>query len=291
VAEPVFIDGMAPLIDRYAGFVLDQWGVLHNGSVPYPGAIELIGELKRRGKRIALLSNAGRRAADNGRQLRRIGFNPADFDGIVTSGEVCWQALANRDMPPFERLGNRCLLLSRDDDLSPVEGLDLELVDDPDDASFVYLSWLDQAPRNRALMDKVIETGPQRGLIVVCGNPDRVAPVAGGLIEAPGKAAARYAAAGGDVVFTGKPYRPIYTHCLNHFDGLALSELLCVGDSIEHDIKGANAMKIPSCLVSGGIHADALRPGAAPASTTAALGRLMVEHGGRPDYVVPAFRL
>lgn len=291
MAEPVFVDSMSTLIDRYAGFILDQWGVLHNGSAPYPGAVELIGELKRRGKRVALLSNAGRRAAENAKQLRAIGFNPADFDGISTSGEVCWHALTNRDTAPFDRLGRRCLLLSREGDYSPVDGLDLELVDDPDDASFVYLSWLDHSPRNRALMDKVIATGPTRGLIVICGNPDRVAPTAGGLIEAPGSAAARYVEAGGEVVFTGKPCRPIYTHCLNFFEGIELDELICVGDSLEHDIKGANDMDIPACLVAGGIHGDVLGPQASQAARILGLNRLMAEHGGRPDFVVPAFSL
>ena len=37
-----FVDGIAALADRYRGFVLDQWGVLHDGRQAYPGAREAV---------------------------------------------------------------------------------------------------------------------------------------------------------------------------------------------------------------------------------------------------------
>lgn len=289
MVQPEFITGFGGLVDRFEGFILDQWGVLHNGSTPYDGAIELIEELRRRGKRLVVLSNSGRRAAENATQLQAIGFNPSAFDAIVTSGEVCWQALANKDGSLLGPLGKRCLLLARTGDLVPVAGLDLELVDDPETADFVYLSWAEQTPERLLQRDRLLKIGPARDLVMVCANPDRVAPVAGGLIEAPGTFAARYAGAGGRVAFVGKPYRPIYTAMLNAFEGFELDELVCVGDSLEHDIQGANGMDLASCLIAGGIHEDDVGADLPMARRLQALDRLMVDHNAHPNFIAPNF--
>lgn len=284
-----FIDGIAAIADRFEGFVLDQWGVLHNGSTPYPGAVELVAELARRNKKMVLLSNSGRRAEHNALQLREIGYNPANFAGIVTSGEVCWQAL-DQGGSFLGEMGKRCLLIARTGDTSPVEGLSLELVDEPDAADFVFLSWLERSPEKLALLDEVLEQGPKRDLPMLCANPDRVAPVAGGLIEAPGSVAARYENAGGRVIYIGKPHRPIYTALLNYLEGFDLQEIVCVGDSIEHDIKGAFDMGLKSCLIAGGIHEDELGPERSQAYRVKALEKFAAKYAAVPDFVAPAFR-
>lgn len=290
MVQPEYVDGMGALVERFHGFVLDQWGVLHNGSTPYPGALELVDELQRRGKRMVLLSNSGRRAAENAAQLRSIGFNPSAFDRIVTSGEVCWQALAMGSNGLLGPLGRRCLLLAREGDRSPVAGLNLDLVDDPDDADFIYLSWLEQSPDRQAQMTRLLEIGPERGLLMVCANPDRVAPVAGGLIQAPGAVAARYEAAGGRVAYVGKPHRPIYTAMLNAFEGFDLQELVCVGDSLEHDIQGAAGVGLQSCLIAGGIHGEEIGEHVPEASRIKALEQLAQEHGAMPNFMTQGFQ-
>src|SRR6185503_15783687 len=56
------LPGLARLAERYDGFILDLWGTIHDGLRPWAGAVECLAELKRRGKRVLLLSNAPRRS-------------------------------------------------------------------------------------------------------------------------------------------------------------------------------------------------------------------------------------
>ena len=287
--QPEFVAGFRQLADRFSGFVLDQWGVLHNGSTPYPGAIALVEELKRRNKRMVLLSNSGRRASVNATHLRAIGFDPDAFAGIVTSGEVCWQALTNNAPGVLEPFGRRCFLFSREGDFSPVEGIDVDLVNDPDQADFIYLSWFEHNARHREHLARFLEFGPKRGLTMVCANPDRVAPVEGGLVEAPGTIAARYEDAGGKVAYVGKPHPPIYSALLNEFDGYAPRDIICVGDSMEHDIRGASSAGLQSCLVAGGIHESEIGKAVGQSERKAAMQRLASKYGSMPEFVAPSF--
>src|SRR3954453_18483396 len=182
--EPRFAGGLSALADRYDAFVLDQWGVLHDGANPYPGAIAAVEELVRRGKKVALLSNSGRRAAKNRERMASFGFDPDWFAAIVTSGEACWRLLHDRPGPPWDRLGRRCHLLTIGGDLGVVEGLDLELVDDPARSDFILASGLEtwQTPED---LRPVAEAGTARGLPLVCSNPDIVAVSPGHLLPRP----------------------------------------------------------------------------------------------------------
>ena len=83
--SPRFVDSVAGLADHYEGFLLDQWGVIHDGRQPLPEAVTALTELKRRNKRLVVLSNSGRRAALNRRRLAEMGLNVAMFDAVVTS--------------------------------------------------------------------------------------------------------------------------------------------------------------------------------------------------------------
>jgi ribonucleotide monophosphatase NagD (HAD superfamily) len=77
-------------------FVLDMWGVMHDGSRPYDGALEAIQMLVQRGKRIVILSNSSKRQDHSIKMLRKLGFDPRDFDMIITSGEVAHQMLSGQ---------------------------------------------------------------------------------------------------------------------------------------------------------------------------------------------------
>ena len=81
------LDGIAPVADRYDGFVLDLWGVVHDGRRPYPGVPEALGELKARGKRVVFLTNAPRRSWAVQGLLDGMGLDRALYDGIMSSGE------------------------------------------------------------------------------------------------------------------------------------------------------------------------------------------------------------
>jgi HAD superfamily hydrolase (TIGR01459 family) len=132
------IAGLGAIADRYDAFLIDQFGVLRDGRGPYPGAAETLARLKDAGKRIIVLSNSGKRSAENDRRLVELGFVAGSWDWFLTSGEVAWQIL-RREGGAGGGTARKCLLISRDHDLSPIKGLDLERTDCGADADVFLL--------------------------------------------------------------------------------------------------------------------------------------------------------
>jgi HAD superfamily hydrolase (TIGR01459 family) len=284
--ERHFVLGVSAFADRYEAFIIDQWGVLHDGAKPYPGAVEAVTELRRRGKRVLLLSNSGRRVSQNRERLRSLGFDVEGFADVVTSGEATWQLMRHRPHAPWNRLGRRCYLLTHLRDMEVVQGLDLELVSDVAEAEFIFASGLEPEQRLEDLRP-LAEAGVARGLPVICSNPDIVAVSAGQLANAPGAFARIYQELGGEVHFVGKPYAPIYEVCFDVLRGTARSAIVAIGDSLEHDIKGASDAGIDSAFVTQGIHAAEFPADASPEANVTALQHLWGESGACPTWAIP----
>jgi HAD superfamily hydrolase (TIGR01459 family) len=281
-----FIPGVEPLVERYDGFLLDQFGVLHDGCAPLPGVLDALGLLKAARRRVVLLSNSGRRSAPNEARLSRIGIARPLYERVLTSGETAWQDHRAGGSRIFDGLGRRCLLFSRGGDRSAVDGLDLALVDDARQADFVLLSGLDPDAAMHARCRQALEEALAGGLVLICTNPDLTSIDGASHGAGPGAFAARYAAAGGEVRYVGKPWPEIYRHALETLD-LSPERLVAIGDSLDHDIKGGAAFGIDGALVTGGVHRDAFAAAASPAAMLGALGRLP---GARPRWLMPAFR-
>src|SRR5438552_9296792 len=131
------IGGMRELAPRYDGFILDLWGVIHDGVAPLPGAIECLRSLMSGGKRILLLSNAPRRADDVARRIAQIGVPAGLYHHVMSSGEEAWRHLDRRDDMFYAALGRRCLHIRPERDLETRERLALEFVDGPEAAEFI----------------------------------------------------------------------------------------------------------------------------------------------------------
>jgi HAD superfamily hydrolase (TIGR01459 family) len=283
--EPRFVPGLSAFVDRYEAFIIDQWGVLHDGAKPSPGAVETVAELHRREKRVLLLSNSGRRVTQNRERLRSLGFDVEGFADVVTSGEATWQLMKHRPHAPWDRLGRRCYLLTHLRDMEVVQGLDLELVADLADAEFIFASGLEPEQRLEDLRP-LAEAGVARGLPVICSNPDIVAVSAGELANAPGAFARIYEQLGGEVHFVGKPHAPIYEVCFDVLRGVPRSAIVGIGDSLEHDIKGAADAGIDSVFVTQGIHAAEFPPQASAEENARALQQLCRE-SACPTWAIP----
>src|SRR2546422_2161012 len=93
------IDGMHDLAADYDGFILDLWGVVHDGTAPFPGVLDCMERLIGAEKRLVLLSNAPRRSDDVVRRIARIGVPQRLYHGGMSSGEGAWQYLPSRDQP------------------------------------------------------------------------------------------------------------------------------------------------------------------------------------------------
>src|SRR4051812_28632152 len=132
---PKYINGLSEIIGLYDGFILDLWGVVHDGVAPFPETLPTLAALKKAKKKVWLLSNAPRRAYVIEEKLTEMGIARDMYDGLLTSGEACWQALREG---LIEKWGRRCFhigQLARDNSI--YEGLELEIVDTPAKADFV----------------------------------------------------------------------------------------------------------------------------------------------------------
>ena len=254
MAAPCIL-GIRSLVPRYDGFIVDLWGVVHDGVEPIPGAVDCLRSLVDAGKRIALLSNAPRRAEDVARRITQIGVPAGTYHHVMSSGEEAWQYLRRRDDPFYATLGGRCLHICSDRDLEIRDGLELEFRDAPEDANFILntgpAGWDDTIEDYAPLLHRCLT----RRLPMICANPDLVVMHGARLALCAGALAQWYEEQGGYVRWHGKPHPSVYRSCLGLLDIADHSRVLAVGDSLRTDIAGAAAAGLDSLFVAGGIHA------------------------------------
>ena len=244
------LNSLAEIADQFGALVLDQWGVLHDGSTPYPGAIEALTALKDRGTRLAVLSNSGKRAGPNGARIAAMGFPAALFDSVMTSGEALWQDIATgrvaaKRLFPIER--------AQGDADAWADGLDLVLTSEIDEAEAVLLMGLPDGADPLGF-DAVLDAAQARDLPILCTNPDRASPRAGGVtVTSPGALAHAAADNGATVSFYGKPHLPVF-RAVEAALCLEPPALLMIGDSLEHDIAGGAGAGWSTLFVRGGLH-------------------------------------
>ena len=186
VVKTKFCQGISDVSDSYAGFIIDQWGVLHNGEKPYEGVVECLKELKNRNKHIIILSNSGKRSEVNRERLKKIGISPSLYDDIVTSGEMAWQGLKNQNEGFFKGLGKKCYLIARDGDTSIIDDLDMQIVDDPSKASFVMISGTDAPKMSLEDYEPALKVAVRHRLTALCANPDSQGVMGAGYILGAG---------------------------------------------------------------------------------------------------------
>jgi HAD superfamily hydrolase (TIGR01459 family) len=284
------LSGLGELAARYDGFVLDLWGVLHDGTRPFPGVVETLDELKRRGKRLAVLSNAPRRAALVERRMNEIGIPPGLYDHVHSSGEETWRHLKRRDEPFYAALGRRLYMIgpARDDNM--VAGLEVERVAEVDGAEFILNTGPWGWDETIAGYERVLEAGARLELPMVCANPDLVVVFGGRRIICAGALAQRYEALGGRVRWHGKPFPSVYETCFAQLDIADRRRILAVGDSLRTDIAGANAAGIDSLLVAGGIHGEEFGLGPGDEPDPARIAAAVAASGHSPTAVIARFR-
>ncbi|HET7594612.1 MAG TPA: TIGR01459 family HAD-type hydrolase [Stellaceae bacterium] len=259
--------GLREIAPAYDGFILDLWGVLHDGSKPFPGVLDALTQLKRAGKRLAVLSNAPRRAALVASRMTEIGIPPALHDHVHSSGEEAWQHLKRRDDSFYAALGRRCYHLGPTRDENMLEGIDIEQVADVAAAEFILntgpaLGWEETV----ADYETLLQAARARDMPMVCANPDLVVIHEGRPAICAGALAQRYETLGGRVRWHGKPYSSVYETCFAWLGITDRRRILAVGDSLRTDIAGAAAAGIDSVLVTGGIHSEefGVAPGELP---------------------------
>jgi HAD superfamily hydrolase (TIGR01459 family) len=273
------LNGFSRLAGEYDGFIVDLWGVVHDGVKPYAGVLDCLAQLKAAGKPVVFLSNAPRRPASVAAALAAMGINPDLYTGIMSSGEAVYRELRDQT-PEFAALGQTFYHLGPDRDHDLFDTLPLTQADSPAGAEFLLNTGPDDllGPHDIAPYLPVLDASLRAGLTMVCANPDLEVIRDGKRIICAGLLAEYYLEKGGHVIQRGKPDPAIYAPTLAML-GTTRARTLAIGDSLRTDIAGAKAAGIDACWVLSGIHA--LHPDSAPAEAEVL--------GLHPRAILPAF--
>lgn len=246
------------IASRYDGFIVDLWGVIHDGSTAYPGAAESLAELRALGKKAVLLSNSPRRAESLVAMMRGMGIGRDLYHAVMSSGEAVHAELLTRRDPWFKALGRRCYHVGPPRDLHLFDGLDLDRVAKLEDAEFLLNTGPDDVGETIETYRPMLDHARRLSLPMICANPDLVVMHQGHAMLCAGSLAAYYEEIGGDVRYRGKPDPAIYDICFALLDIADHHRILAIGDAFHTDMAGAKAAGIDALFCSGGIHAEEL---------------------------------
>ncbi len=246
------INSVAPLAEGTSAWLVDIWGVIHNGVRPFEDACAACARYREGGGLVVLVSNSPRPHPSVLAQLDGIGVPRTTFDAIVTSGDVARTLVSGYT-------GRQVLHIGPERDLGIFAGLDIELVQ-PEDADAVVCTGLfndeHEGPDDYT---EILSACLAQRLPMICANPDIMVERGGRMIYCAGAIARAYEGAGGDVAYAGKPYLPIYDLTFATLEGLKAGSsekagLLAIGDGVATDISGAAAAGIRSVFVASGVH-------------------------------------
>ncbi|WP_299616336.1 TIGR01459 family HAD-type hydrolase [Pelagibius sp.] len=290
MSSPAFHPGLSALADRYDAFIVDLWGVMHDGIAAFPEAVTALEALKAAGKRSVILSNAPRRATVVAERNAELGI-PVDLpDHTLTSGEDTWQHLNTRPDAWYRALGRRCYHLGPDRDQGMREGLDFDFVESLEDAEFILTTGnLDRRDTVEVYRNFLGEALALK-LPMICSNPD-LEVIRGGVREICGGAIALdYEQRGGAVRWHGKPHPEVYRSCFALLDGVEPARIAAIGDSLRTDVAGAKAAGIDAIFVAGGIHGEELAVDKNGDIDPQRLSDFFAGTAEQPDAVVPIMR-
>ncbi|HYC16365.1 MAG TPA: TIGR01459 family HAD-type hydrolase [Pseudolabrys sp.] len=285
-ASPPLIPKFSSLAPHYDVVLSDIWGVIHNGMAAHAHACDALMRMRARRGVVILVTNAPRPSDVVARQLERLHVPRETYDAIVSSGDVTRSVID-------ERRGQTLYHLGPERDRSIFSGLNVQFAP-PETADYVVCSGLeDDETETPDDYRTRLESMLARRLFMVCGNPDVVVERGSTLVYCAGAIADLYATMGGEVLYAGKPCRPIYDMALAKAASaagreIALSRVLAVGDSVRTDLKGARTAGVDFLFVTSGIHAEEL--GSREQPDSAALAATFAAAGGMPKAVMRELR-
>ncbi len=265
------------IASSFEAVFFDQYGVLHDGRKVYPGARDALAALKLRGVKIVVLSNSGRTGAANAERMTALGFEPEFYDFLVTSGDVAKSLLKGGRFPALLAPGARCFIISTGGDEELASAFGVARTAHSGDADLVILAG---SQADKVSLDDyraMLTPAARRGAPCLCTNPDKLMLTASGNAPGAGRIAEIYEELGGAVTWVGKPFPEIYRAAAELARIENPRDVLCVGDSVEHDIAGAKRFGAVAALVRTGILTRL-----SDKELAAEIGR----HGAVPDFVI-----
>ena len=282
------IQSLSEISGDYDAVLCDLWGCYHNGITPYSAAVAALRAFRRQGGRVVLLTNAPRPSDSVRRFLDHIGAPPDSYDAIVSSGGACQAALESGTF------GRRIEYVGPERDLHILTDVGLEPAA-ADEAQAVLVTGLrDDRTETPADYADEIAVWAGRGLPLLCANPDIVVDRGDERLWCAGAVARDHEAAGGRVVWYGKPHRPIYDRCFDLLGELGgrpvdRDRVLAIGDGPATDVEGGVRAGLDVVFVTGGLAAAELGPDPEHPDPVR-LERFLSEHGLGPRYAMGRLR-
>ncbi|MFY0613644.1 MAG: TIGR01459 family HAD-type hydrolase [Hyphomicrobiaceae bacterium] len=248
------IDGIRELAEGTDAWLVDVWGVMHNGVAAFRAAAEACTKFREAGGYVVLLTNAPRPGPAVVRQIARIGVPQSAYDAVLSSGDVTRGLVTEWRDKQIHHLGP-------DRDRGIFEGIDINYATSIEADIVVVTGLLDdetETPDDYATTLKGLQ---RRNIAMLCANPDLRAERGNRIVYCAGALAEAYEKLGGDVVYAGKPHLPIYElalHMINDGRGEVVSKdrVIAIGDGLKTDIAGAAAAGLRSVFVASGLHVE-----------------------------------
>ena len=240
--ETKLIKGLSQVQSKYDAFFIDLWGVIHNGIELYPGAIEVLKNLNKLNKRFVLISNAPRPSKSVKKYLLNLKMDRSLLKNIFTSGEAALHTLREKIYgEKFYHIGPE-----RDKDLvKAFEKNKTTLAK----CEFILCTGLFEDEENSIdYYNNLLENYTK--IKMICTNPDLIVDRGEKREYCAGSVAKSFEEIKGKVIYFGKPHPPVYNLSTN----LNNKRVLCIGDNLNTDIKGANIQNFDSLLITNGIH-------------------------------------
>lgn len=235
--------------DKYDAFILDIWGVIHDGQNTYPDVEDCMKQLHAAGKKIIFLSNAPRRSHKVSSVLAKFGITANLYQDAVSSGEVAFELIRRN-----EKENSKFVYIGPEKDRDLLDKSGFVEVQNSENADFAVATGFDND--DSTLEEKLpqIESCLNNKLKMYCVNPDlivvrqdKTSMLCAGVIGE------YYRDNGGETVFIGKPYNEVYEKCFELLGDIPKEKIVAVGDNLDTDILGASQAGIDSILCLGGI--------------------------------------
>ena len=235
--------GLSSIVDQFDLFFIDIWGVVHNGIKLYPDAINVLERLNDKNKDYVLLTTAPRPNSTVINFLKKMGLAKLHCEKVYTSGEAALRFLNEKSkQSKFFHIGP-----PRDFDL--FFSFKENKVKNINDSEFLLCTGLfDEYIEDLNYYKNLLKN--KKELEMICTNPDLIVDRGNKREYCAGTIAKIFEEEGGKVEYFGKPYPLVY----NLSTKIKNKKILCIGDNLNTDIKGANLQNFSSLFISSGIH-------------------------------------
>tara|TARA_B100000029_G_scaffold195666_1_gene193766 strand:+ start:1314 stop:2132 length:819 start_codon:yes stop_codon:yes gene_type:complete len=240
--------GLKSLIGNYDLFFIDLWGVIHNGISLHENAIDVLNKLSELKKEYILLTNAPRPIIDVKNFVEKMGMSKTHSSKIFTSGEASLEFL-------FKNLIDKKFFhIGPPRDFTLFKEFKKKKIEDINEAEYLLCTGLfDDQSDDIAYYKKIFDG--QKSKVLVCTNPDLIVDRGDKRELCAGSVAQVFEEIGGKVEYFGKPYSNVYNLAAN----IKNKKVLCIGDNLKTDIKGANLLNFDALLISNGVHKEEIK--------------------------------